>query len=151
MASSDPIHDVLDRWHQHLRGELPGGLDALLHEDCVFLSPVVFSPQRGREISKLYLSAAANVLPGDDEAAAAPAPSDDGKGKFRYTKRIAEGHHAMLEFETMVGDISVNGVDIITCDDDGWITEFKVMMRPYKALDAVREQMASMMEKLSAG
>lgn len=150
MSSSDPIHDVLDRWHQHLRGELPGGLDAMLHEDCVFYSPVVFTPQRGREISKLYLSAAANVLPGE-EAAAKPATSDEGHGAFRYTTKIASGHHAMLEFETMVGDISVNGVDIITCDDDGWITEFKVMMRPYKALDAVREQMASMMEKLSAG
>lgn len=149
--SADPIHDVIDRWHQHLRGELPGGLDALLHEDCVFLSPVVFSPQRGREISKLYLSAAANVLPGDEAAAAAPATSDDEHGKFRYTKKILDGHHAVLEFETMVGDISVNGVDIITCDDDGWITEFKVMMRPYKALDAVREQMAAMMDKLAAG
>ena len=150
MSSDDPIHDVLDRWHQHLKGQLPGGLDALLHEDCVFLSPVVFSPQRGREISKLYLSAAANVLPGD-EAASKPATNDDERGTFRYTKKIAEGHHAMLEFETMVGEVSVNGVDIITCDDDGWITEFKVMMRPYKALDAVREQMAAMMEKLAAG
>ena len=149
MSSDDPIHDVLDRWHQHLKGQLPGGLDALLHEDCVFLSPVVFSPQRGREISKLYLSAAANVLPGD-EADSTPATNDDEHGKFRYTKKIAEGHHAMLEFGTMVGEVSVNGVDIITCDDDGWIIEFKVMMRPYKALDAVREKMAAMMEKLAA-
>ena len=113
------------------------------------MSPVVFSPQRGREISKLYLSAAANVLPGD-EVASSPATNDDEHGTFRYTKKIAQGHHAMLEFETMVGEVSVNGVDIITCDDDGWITEFKVMMRPYKALDAVREQMAAMMEKLAA-
>ena len=150
MSSDDPIHDVLDRWHQHLKGQLPGGFDALLHEDCVFLSPVVFSPQQGREISKLYLSAAANVLPGD-EAVSTPTTNDDEHGKFRYTKKIAEGHHAMLEFETMIGEVSVNGVDIITCDDDGWITEFKVMMRPYKALDAVREQMAAMMEKLAAG
>lgn len=149
MSSDGPIHDVLERWHQHLKGQLPGGLDALLHENCVFLSPVVFSPQRGREISKLYLSAAANVLPGD-EAASMLATNDDEHGKFRYTKKIAQGHHAMLEFETMVGEVSVNGVDIITCDDDGWITEFKVMMRPYKALDAVREQMAAMMEKLAA-
>jgi hypothetical protein len=149
MSSDGPIHDVLERWHQHLKGQLPGGLDVLLHEDCVFLSPVVFSPQQGREISKLYLSAAANVLPGD-EAVSTPATNDDEHGKFRYTKKIAQGHHAMLEFETMVGEVSVNGVDIITCDDDGWITEFKVMMRPYKALDAVREQMAAIMEKLAA-
>jgi hypothetical protein len=89
-------------------------------------------------------------LPGD-EVASKPATNDDEHGKFRYTKKIAQGHHAMLEFETMVGEVSVNGVDIITCDDDGWITEFKVMMRPYKALDAVREQMAAMMEKLASG
>ena len=57
----------------------------------------------------------------------------------------------MLEFETMVGEGLGQRVDIITRDDDGWITEFKVMMRPYKALDAVREQMAAMMEKLAAG
>ena len=54
----------------------------------------------------------------------------------------------MLEFETTVDEIHVSGVDIITCDDDGWITEFKVMMRPYKALDVVRQQMAAM-EKMS--
>ena len=145
---SDPIHDVMERWFLHLRGELPDGLDAILHEDCVFYSPVVFSPQRGREISKLYLSAAGNVLPGD-EAPDTPMTSDDRHGAFRYTKRILQGHHAMLEFETTVGDVHVNGVDIITCDDDGWITEFKVMMRPHRALDAVRERMAAMMEKLS--
>ena len=148
MSSSDPIFDVMDRWFQHLRGELEGGLDAILHEDCVFLSPVVYSPQVGREISKLYLSAAGNVLPGDD-AADTPMGSDDRHGNFGYTKKILQGHHAMLEFETTVDGIYVNGVDIITCDDDGWITEFKVMMRPHKALDVVKQQMMAMMEKLS--
>ncbi len=148
MSSSDPIFAVMDRWSQHLRGELEGGLDALLHEDCVFLSPVVYTPQEGREISKLYLSAAGNVLPGDTDDDAAP--SGDSSGAFGYTKRILQGNHAMLEFETTVDGIYVNGVDIITCDDDGWITEFKVMMRPHKALEVVKEQMMAMMEKLSA-
>ena len=45
---------------------------------------------------------------------------------------------------TMDG-IEVNGVDIITCDDDGLITEFKVMIRPYKAIEVVRERMAAML------
>ena len=148
MSSSEPIHDVMDRWFQHLRGELSGGLDAILHEDCVFLSPVVYSPQVGREISKLYLSAAGAVLPGE-EADGEPM-TDDAHGAFRYTKKILQGHHAVLEFETTVGEIYVNGVDIITCDDEGWITEFKVMMRPHKALDVVKEQMMVMMEKLSS-
>lgn len=151
MSSTDPIHAVMDRWFLHLRGQLDGGLDAILHEDCVFYSPVVFSPQRGREISKLYLSAAGNVLPGDEAAEKPMAAESDNHGSFSYTKKIMAGNHAMLEFETMVGDVFVNGVDIITCDDEGWITEFKVMMRPHKALDVVRGQMAAMMEKLSAG
>ena len=148
MSTSDPIFHVMERWFQHLRGELPGGLDALLHEDCVFLSPVVYSPQVGREISKLYLSAAGNVLPGE-EAEGEVMVDDTSHGAFRYTKQIMQGHHAMLEFETTVGDVYVNGVDIITCDDDGWITEFKVMIRPLQAINLVHAQMKAMLEKLS--
>ncbi len=148
---NEPIHDCIAAWHNHIRGEHPGGLDDLLHDDVEFISPIVFTPQVGKDITKLYLAAAGGTIGGgtksDEERAAEQA---EGKG-FRYTKEVLAGHHAMLEFETMVDGISVNGVDIITCDDDQWITEFKVMMRPYKALDAVREQMASMMEKLSAG
>ena len=64
--SDEPIHGCIERWHQHIRGELPGGLDAMLHEDCVFLSPIVFTPQRGREITKLYLRAAGSTLAGAD-------------------------------------------------------------------------------------
>ena len=60
------IEPVIDRWHAHLRGELPGGLDELLHDDCVFWSPVVFSPQRGKELTTMYLAAAGNVLPGEE-------------------------------------------------------------------------------------
>jgi hypothetical protein len=147
-----PIHDCIDRWHAHLRGDLPGGLDALLREDCVFLSPIVFTPQRGREITKLYLRAAGGTLADVD-------PNDDATGidepgsKFRYVKEIREGHHAMLEFETTI-DVDgepkyANGVDIITCDDDGMITEFKVMMRPLQAINAVHAQMKAMLEQLS--
>jgi len=140
------IEQVIERWHRHLKGELPGGLDALLHPDVVFLSPVVFTPQEGREITKLYLSAASQVLPGDS----APAKSESSDGKFHYVKQILDGNHAVLEFETTVGDITVNGIDMITCDDDGMITEFKVMVRPKKAMEAVHAQMREMLETLSA-
>ena len=150
MSSSDPIFDVMDRWFLHLKGELDGGLDAILHEDCVFLSPVVYSPQVGREISKLYLSAAGNVLPGD-AATGKPMDADDRHGNFGYTKKILQGHHAMLEFETTVDGIYVNGVDIITCDDDGMIVEFKVMVRPLQAINAVHAQMQATLEQLADG
>ena len=148
MSSTDPIFAVMDRWSQHLRGELEGGLDALLHEDCVFLSPVVYTPQEGREISKLYLSAAGNVLPGDTDGESAP--SGDSSGAFGYTKRILQGNHAMLEFETTVDGVYVNGVDIITCDDDGKIVEFRVMIRPLQAVNLVHAQMKAMLERLGS-
>ena len=153
MAHDDaPIHGCIDRWHAHLRGDLPGGLDALLHEDCVFLSPIVFTPQRGREITKLYLRAAGGTLADADPNADATGITDE-DSKFHYTKVIREGHHAMLEFETTV-DVDgapkyANGVDIITCDDDGMIVEFKVMIRPLKAIDKVHENMKAMLEKMA--
>jgi hypothetical protein len=148
--ADEPIHDCIERWHQHLSGKLAGGLDAILHPDVVFLSPIVFTPQRGREITKLYLRAAGSTL-GDadlDDASGAIDTSGDG-GKFAYIKEIRQGHHAMLEFETEVEGKYANGVDIITCDDEGQIVEFKVMMRPLQAINAVHAEMKSMLEKLA--
>lgn len=144
------IRTVMDNWNAHLRGEYPGGLDELLHEDCVFWSPIVFTGQRGRELTKLYLGAAGNVLPGDESATPSATSSDAGDGTFRYVKKVLDGNHAVLEFETTVDGIAVNGVDIITCDDDGKIIEFKVMIRPLKAINKVHEQMAAMIDKMSS-
>ncbi len=150
--ADEPIHGCIERWHQHLRGQLPGGLDTVLHEECIFLSPIVFTPQRGREITKLYLRAAGGTLADADPngSGASIDTSGDGGGKFRYTKEICQGHHAMLEFETEVEGKYANGVDIITCDDDGKIVEFKVMMRPLQAINAVHAQMKAMLERLSS-
>jgi hypothetical protein len=145
MTDSDPIHTCIERWHQHLKGDLPGGLDALLHEDCVFLSPIVFTPQQGREITKLYLGAAGNTLGGDDT----PESDDSAGGGFGYTKRILQGRHAMLEFETSIDGKYINGVDIITCDDDAMITEFRVMIRPLQAINLVHQQMKDMLEQMA--
>lgn len=150
--SAEPIHDCIERWHQHVHGRLPGGLDALLHEDCVFVSPIVFTPQRGREITKLYLRAAGSTLAAADPAAdpSSAGASIEDSSTFRYTKEIRQGHHAMLEFETEVDGKYANGVDIITCDDDGMIVEFKVMLRPLQAIHAVHAQMESMLDQLSS-
>ncbi len=148
---TEPIHDCIARWHRHVRGDLPGGLDAILHEECVFLSPIVFTPQRGREITKLYLRAAAGTLADADPDTEIEGLAEG--GKFRYTKEIRQGRHAMLEFETTVvvdgEDKYANGVDIITCDDEGMITEFKVMMRPLQAVNAVHAQMKAMLDRLA--
>lgn len=154
----DPIVAVIDRWHDVLRNRMEG-LDDLLHPDCTFLSPVVFTPQHGREITALYLRAAGNTLAAPaadagDAPAAGTAATDGGGGDlgpFRYVKRVLDGHHAVLEFETEVDGISINGVDIITCDDDGQIVEFKVMLRPLKAVNKVHEQMRAMLELMRSG
>ncbi|MFP6665443.1 MAG: nuclear transport factor 2 family protein [Deltaproteobacteria bacterium] len=141
------IEKTIAKWHQHLRGELPGGLDELLHEDCVFFSPVVFTPQKGRTLTKLYLEAASQALPGETGDAKNPS---SGAGSFRYTKKIFMGHQAALEFETTVDGKSVNGIDIITCDDAGQITEFRVMIRPLQAVNAVHRQMQALLKSMQS-
>jgi len=130
------IETVVQRWHSHLRGELPGGLDDLLDDDVVFYSPVVYTPQRGKDITKLYLQAAKVALPGEGS----------GSGSFTYTKQVLAGDTAVLEFETTVAGKYVNGVDIIRCNDDGRIVEFRVMIRPLQAVNAVHEQMKATLE-----
>ena len=138
------IRTTIERWHEALRGE--SAFEDLLHEDCVFWSPVLFRPMEGRDLTALYLRAAYQVFPGDGADAT---DSTDGPSGFRYTKRVLDGNHAVLEFETTMDGVSVNGVDIITCDDDGLITEFKVMVRPRKAVEKVQAQMAAMLEQMA--
>jgi hypothetical protein len=124
------IDDVIARWHRYLRGDLPGGLDGLLADDVVFYSPVVYTPQRGKDITARYLTAATAVLAGDAAV-----------GAFRYTKEVLAGDTAVLEFETTVQGKYVNGVDIVRCDDAGRIVEFRVMLRPLQAIQVVHELM----------
>jgi len=168
----------LDRWFQHLRGELPGGLDDLLHDDCTFWSPIVFTPQRGKALTAAYLEAAGQTLGGDgheqvtlagdghegrgdggdetqgDEHEGAEhddegREGDQHEGGFRYVKVVADGHHAVLEFETTMDGTYVNGVDIITFDADGKIVDFKVMVRPLRAVNEVHARMKTMLEQMA--
>lgn len=137
------IHDVIERWHLHLRGQLLGGLDELLDDDVVFYSPIVYTPQVGKAITTLYLSAAGQTLPGEKTSSS----GDSSKG-FHYTKQVLSGDTAVLEFETTVEGKYVNGVDIIRCNDAGKIVEFRVMIRPLQAVNLVHRQMGEMLEKM---
>ena len=145
------IEKTIERWHAHLRGELEGGLDELLADDCTFYSPIVFTPQKGKEITKLYLSAAGNTLGGDDAKPAKNGGGSGGGGKFRYVREILQGDSAMLEFETSAGGKYVNGIDIIRCNEAGKIIEFKVLIRPLQAINLVHAQMKAMLEKMQGG
>ena len=141
--------NAIEKWHDIMKGDssdAPSKLDDLLHDDVVFYSPVVFTPQRGKEITKLYLSAASGVFSSekkDDE------PKRD-KSKFKYIKEIVEDNHACLEFETEMNGIYVNGIDLITWNEDNKIVEFKVLVRPLQAVNALHDQMGKMLEKLKS-
>jgi hypothetical protein len=117
-------------WHALVESGNAAGLDDLLADDAVFVSPVVHTPQHGKAVTKRYLSAAFEVFFN---------PS------FRYVREIVGAADAMLEFETEIDGVSVNGVDIITWNADGKITHFKVMLRPLKAVNVVHARMAAML------
>jgi len=146
------IERAVEQWHAYLRGESPDGLDELLDDDVVFYSPIVFTPQRGKAITTLYLQAAGQTLPGDQSSPSSGRDDDrDGGnlvGRFRYTKSVLSGDTAVLEFETSVEGTYVNGVDIIRCNDEGRIIEFRVMIRPLQAVNLVHRRMAATLERM---
>ena len=118
-------------WHAYMTGGGdPQALRAMLADNAVFHSPVVHTPQEGQDKVFAYLHAASHALGGDD---------------FRYLREIVDGDQAMLEFATTLDDIQINGVDIIRWNDAGQIVDFKVMVRPLKAINKVWEKMAAML------
>ena len=145
------IEQFIEKWHKYLKGQLPGGLDELLAEDVTFYSPVVYTPQEGREITKLYLAAAAGTFGGDDDAnGSAEGESKSTPGDFRYTKQIVAGNQAVLEFESTVEGKYVNGVDILECNDEGKLIEFRVMIRPLQAVNLIHAQMGAILKKMQS-
>jgi hypothetical protein len=142
------IEQTVERWLRLLHGELPGGLDELLHEDVVFYSPVVYTPQRGKAIAKLYLEAAMQTMPGDQPHEDATDDAPGRLGAFHYTKQVLSGDTAVLEFETTLHGKYVNGIDLIRCDEEGRIIEFRVMIRPLQAINLVHTRMATMLESM---
>jgi hypothetical protein len=124
---------VIERWHQFIGGgHDPAVLDALLDDDAVFYSPAVFTPQEGRQKTTAYLMAAAKMFGGTD---------------FHYVEEWVGDRSAVLEFAATVDGVYVNGVDLITWNDDGRIVSFKVMMRPFKGLQAIMPKMAELLQQ----
>src|SRR5581483_6922345 len=116
----------LQKWHGFIKSGGPAALWDLLDPDVVFESPVVHTPQRGRDITFKYLTGAVRVLGGPT---------------FRYVGEWTSGSGVVLEFVTEVGGITINGVDIIAFNADGLITHFKVMVRPLKAVNLLHRLM----------
>ena len=136
------IKENIKKWHDHIKGDFPGGFDELLADDVIFYSPIVFSPQKGKDLTTLYLMAARNTFGGDQ--------SKNGtlqESSFKYTKEVLDGNQAILEFETQIDGKYINGVDIITFNDEGKISEFKVMIRPLQAVNIIHEKMQEMLKQ----
>ncbi|MBY0342640.1 MAG: nuclear transport factor 2 family protein [Sphingomonadales bacterium] len=122
-------HAGLAKWHAYMEhGSDPAMLSDLLADDAVFHSPVVHTPQVGKAIVMAYLVAASHTL---------------GNDSFHYVRELVDGDEMMLEFVTEMDGITVNGVDIIRFNAEGKIIDFKVMVRPLKAINKVWEMMAA--------
>src|SRR5271165_134842 len=118
-------------WHRLVQEHNAQGLDALLADEAIFYSPVVHTPQVGKAITKKYLEAAFQVF---------------FNKTFRYVREVSGHRDAVLEFEVELDGIIVNGVDMIKWNEAGKITEFKVMLRPLKAVNLIQQKMAAMLK-----
>lgn len=126
----------LQVWHEMAAEMNIGKLGQLIDERCVFHSPIVFNPQEGKRLTIMYLTAAFQMF-GEAES-------------FEYIKEIEQDQNAMLEFNAVVDGILIDGIDLITWNDEGKITEFKVMVRPLKAIDKIKEKMLDQLANMSA-
>lgn len=122
--------DTVSAWHAVVERHDPEALGALLADDVTFHSPVVHTPQVGKALTMKYLGAALQVFL---------------NGSFRYVREVVGARDAVLEFVVEIDGITVNGVDMMHWNDDGRITDFKVMIRPLKGMNVVRERMAAML------
>ena len=127
------IENTIDAWHKLIKSKIAADLDNILAENVVFHSPVVHTPQAGKLITTLYLTAALHVFNNDT---------------FKYLREVISGNHAVLEFQTIIDGITVNGVDMITWGEDGRIVDFKVMIRPLKAINLIHKMMGDMLQKM---
>jgi hypothetical protein len=127
--------EVVKTWHAIVEsgdrdpalpeGRLEGLLEGLLADDVVFRSPAVFTPQQGKDLTKLYLRSALAVL----------GPS------LRYVSEWYDQYSAVLEFEADLDGMYVHGVDMLRWNDDSRLVSFTVMVRPMRGLQKLIELM----------
>ena len=117
-------------WHEIVQSRDLSGLENLLSDEVVFFSPVVHTAQQGEKIATIYLAAALHVFVNES---------------FRYVRELTGESDAVLEFETEIDGIIVNGVDMIKWNAGGKIVEFKVMVRPLSAINLIHQKMAAVL------
>jgi hypothetical protein len=126
------IKDTIETWHHFVQQGDIKILQSLLSDEVVFHSPVLHTPQAGKPLTTMYLSAAYYVFK---------------YSEFIYKRQVIQDRQAVLEFETQIEGVIINGVDIIECDDSGKIIEFKVMIRPLQGLHKIQQKMLQILEQ----
>lgn len=119
----------MELWHEIIKERDPERLDQVLADDCVFHSPILHTPQKGKDLTKFYLAGAMMVF----------------NDSFHYVKEVVTQEHVVLEFICDIEGIIINGVDILTLNEDGMIKEFKVMIRPLKAIELMHTKMRELL------
>ncbi len=130
------MNDNLSKWHDVVSTRSMSKLSTLLADDVVFHSPVVHAHQKGKKLTFLYLSAAFKVFSNES---------------FQYVREVANEKEAVLEFEVEIDGILINGIDMISWNDDGKITDFKVMIRPLKGVNIIHQKMGELFAKYQRG
>ena len=125
------MSEPISKWHDVVKNRDYNLLTEILHNDVTFYSPVVYSPQRGKDITLKYLAAASEVF---------------NSSNFQYIKEINNQNFASLEFTLTIDDTEINGIDLISWDDAGLITEFKVFIRPLQGVKLIHKLMQQMLE-----
>lgn len=123
----------LEDWHKGVISGDRSILDKILDKNATFYSPIVFKAQKGKAITKAYLTAAFQMFQNTG---------------FHYVKELIDSNQAILEFNAEIDGMLIDGVDIITWNDEGRITEFKVMIRPFRAIEKVGEKMREQLDQL---
>ena len=124
---------MLNKWHTLIKNSAVSEISTLLADDVTLFSPVIHTPIQGKELVSMYLTAAFHTFL---------------NGSFTYDREFSADNAAVLEFSLAIQGIDINGIDMITWNEAGKITEFKVMIRPYQALKMINDQMTAMLKQL---
>lgn len=126
---------MLQQWHQLLKERNPAQLQEILADNVILHSPVIHRNIEGKAMVSMYLTAALHTFANES---------------FTYDRQFMADNAAVLEFSTEIDGIHVNGIDMITWNDEGKIVDFKVMVRPLKAINLINDKMTALLEKYKA-
>jgi hypothetical protein len=125
------MKNPIEQWHEVVKLRDYSLLETILSEDVIFYSPVVYTPQKGKKIALQYLAAASEVF---------------NTNSFSYDKEIVMNRSASLEFSLNINETDINGIDLISWNNDNKINEFKVFIRPLQGVNVIHQLMQSMLE-----